>query len=142
MTDEEIVFWVDPCIAWMDAHPEEVERYRGQYVAVHPTRGVICSASTFDEVYAVADSPEFGEIKDELLITKIGDGSAPVMVVACSRPTECQQHRAPDIGCRGAVGTCSRSDLAWVWTHSIAAPQYAPTTPEIVARARIYGGMR
>lgn len=40
----------DPWQAWLDAHAEELERYRGQRVAVHRTLGILASGTTYEEV--------------------------------------------------------------------------------------------
>lgn len=115
--------WVSPHSAWLDAHPEEVERYRGQHVALHPTLGIVCAAKTLAELFAAA-FPVFDAIKDDLMIEHIGGDYAPVplgMPVPRARAEAmCAAHQAPDIGCRGGP-TCTPSSLASIWS-----PRYDP----------------
>lgn len=42
----------DPWQAWLDAHAAELERYRGQRVAVHRELGILASGRTYEEVSA------------------------------------------------------------------------------------------
>lgn len=45
----------DPWQAWIDAHADEVARYRGQRIAVHPERGILASGATLEEVSAALE---------------------------------------------------------------------------------------
>ena len=43
----------DPCHVWMEDHPEELVRYAGERVLIHPTRGVLAHG-TIQAVHDVA----------------------------------------------------------------------------------------
>ena len=118
--------WVSPHDEWLNAHPEEVERYRGKYVAVHPTLGIVCAAPTFAELFD-ATFPAFDAIRDELEIGCIGGDYAPVALAmpAPGDRARCSTHRAPDIGCRGGP-TCTPSGLAIIWARRYEPPQAPP----------------
>lgn len=40
----------DAAERWRLAHPDELEKYRGQQIAIHPTRGIVASGSSYGEV--------------------------------------------------------------------------------------------
>jgi hypothetical protein len=48
---EELPLELDPVAQWLTSHPEEVAKYTGQQIAVHPTDGIIASGADFRSVY-------------------------------------------------------------------------------------------
>jgi hypothetical protein len=47
---DEIPIAADPWQAWIDAHRDEVARYHGRRIAVHPERGIVASGKTLEEL--------------------------------------------------------------------------------------------
>jgi hypothetical protein len=60
---------IDPAHVWLEAHPHEVAKYRGQQIAVHPDRGIVASAPTLAEL--LAELERLGASRDDLLVTVV-----------------------------------------------------------------------
>lgn len=58
---------LDPRHAWMEAHPEELRKCKGMWIAVHPELGIISAAKTLKEVDA--EVTKSGVDRDTLLFT-------------------------------------------------------------------------
>jgi hypothetical protein len=54
--------YADPCQVWMEQHPEEVAKYAGKRVAVHPTLGIVASGDTFGECYEAVPEGMMGQV--------------------------------------------------------------------------------
>jgi hypothetical protein len=71
--------FVDPAVAWMNAHPREVSLHRGQSIAVHPVFGIVGSGATLAEAYASFQSPTWVNVAErEVLFVAVPDDARDV----------------------------------------------------------------
>lgn len=59
----------DPAAAWVEKHQEDVARHAGKHIAVHPRLGIIASADSFAELYAL--------VKDKNMLDEVVFDSVP-----------------------------------------------------------------
>lgn len=66
--DEDLPLSSDPTLDWFHAHFEEVQKYKGQRIAIDPARGII-AAGTLREVYAQLEAAGISPDSDVVIHT-------------------------------------------------------------------------
>lgn len=58
----------NPIADWREAHFDELNKYRGKFVAIHPSKGIVASGAVFSDVYKKVD--ELG-LSNEIVLDAI-----------------------------------------------------------------------
>lgn len=64
-------YWTDPARAWMRAHPDALAPYKGQHVAIDPTRGIVAAGPDVGVVIDQLDALGIPRESDDVLVTVV-----------------------------------------------------------------------